>query len=129
MSDFTVKKLNEIEGPYDNRFKLVRHALGIESFGVQVIDFPPDGDRYPNHNHETDGQEEVYFALSGSGEVEIDGTRVPLDPETVVRIGPAPMRKFTAGPDGLRLLALGGVPGKAYVAPEFSKPSGPTSGE
>lgn len=128
MTDFTIKRLDEIEGRAGGRFKLVRDALGIESFGIQVIEFPPNADRYPNHNHVADGQEEVYFALSGSGEIEIDGERIPLDQETFVRVGPEPMRKITAGPDGLRLLALGGVPGKAYEPSEMSKPPAPKPG-
>ena len=31
------------------------------------------------------------------------------------------MRKVWPGPDGIRLLVLGGVPGKVYEAPDVSK--------
>jgi hypothetical protein len=31
-----------------------------------------------------------------------------------VRVGPEPKRKVYAGPQGLRLLAIGGAPGAAY---------------
>jgi len=60
------------------------------------------------------GQEEVYFALRGSGTVVADGKELPLDPDHVVRVGPDVVRKVLPGPDGLRLLALGGTPGEAY---------------
>jgi len=46
--------------------------------------------------------------------VRTDGERVDLDGTTFVRIGPEARRKVHAGPNGLRLLALGGAPGEAY---------------
>jgi mannose-6-phosphate isomerase-like protein (cupin superfamily) len=61
-------------------------------------------------------QEEVYVALHGSGTLEADGERYPLDPDHIVRVGPAVKRKITPGPAGLRLLALGAVPGQVYEA-------------
>lgn len=60
------------------------------------------------------GQEEVYITLRGSGTLEADGERYPLDPDHIARVGPAVRRKITPGPDGLRLLALGAIPGQAY---------------
>jgi mannose-6-phosphate isomerase-like protein (cupin superfamily) len=60
------------------------------------------------------GQEEVYVALRGSGVLEADGETFQLDPEHIVRVGPSVKRKILAGPEGLRLLALGATPGEAY---------------
>jgi len=60
----------------------------------------------------------VYVVLRGSGEVELDGERVPVDTERIIRVGSATKRKLWPGPDGMRVLALGGVPGKAYERPE-----------
>jgi mannose-6-phosphate isomerase-like protein (cupin superfamily) len=68
-----------------------------------------------------DGQEEVYVVLSGSAEIEIEGERIPLDPETIVRVGPGVSRRIVSGPQGARILALGGVPGAVYEPPEFTK--------
>jgi len=70
--------------------------------------------RLPRARPRRSGQEEVFLAIGGNGWIEIDGERVELDPETFVRIGPEPRRKVYAGPEGLRLLALGGAPGEAY---------------
>jgi hypothetical protein len=53
-------------------------------------------------------------ALRGSGTLEADGERYPIDPDHIVRVGPSVKRKVTAGPGGLRLLALGATPGEAY---------------
>ncbi|HEY3552339.1 MAG TPA: hypothetical protein VGK66_01500, partial [Solirubrobacterales bacterium] len=60
------------------------------------------------------GQEEVYLALRGSGSVEAESESYPLDVDHAVRVGPAVVRKVLPGPDGLRLLAIGGTPGEPY---------------
>jgi hypothetical protein len=46
---------------------------------------------------------------------------VPIDPETLVRVGPAARRKLWPGAEGMRVLALGGVPGHAYQPSEMGK--------
>ena len=102
--------------------------LGVSAFGISIIDLAPGADEYPKHDHSVDGlggemfakrpqqlgQEEVYVALRGSGTIEADGEQYPIDPDHIVRVGPAVKRKIVAGPEGLRLLALGGTPGEAY---------------
>ena len=125
MSDYTVKTLDEIEGAFGGAFKRVRAALGCTSFGMQVIEMPPGWDGYPNHDHAGDGQEEVYLALKGSGELDIEGKKVQLGPETFVRVGPGSKRKITPGPEGLRLLAIGGVPGGTFKAHPVTELGGP----
>ena len=93
-----------------------------------VIELPPDFHAYPEHDHLKDGQEEVYVALAGSGQVEIDGSmRLELDAETIVRVGPAHRRRVLAGDEGLRVLTVGGTPGRAYRAPVFSDLGAPDS--
>jgi mannose-6-phosphate isomerase-like protein (cupin superfamily) len=52
--------------------------------------------------------------LSGVGEIEIDGERHPLQPGTMVMVDSGVSRRFFTGDKPLRLLAIGGVPGKAY---------------
>ena len=121
MSGYTALKIDDIEGAYGGAFKRVRASLGVESFGMQIIDMPANADQYPEHDHAGDGQEEVYVTLAGGGVMTVAGDDVTLAADTVVRVGPGVVRKVAAGPDGLRLLVVGGVPGKAYEAPEFSK--------
>jgi mannose-6-phosphate isomerase-like protein (cupin superfamily) len=102
--------------------KLARHGLGVESFGMQVIDMSADCDAHPEHDHAGDGQEEVYVVLEGSATLHADGEQFRLDPGTVARVGPGQKRKIVTGSDPVRFLALGGVPGKTYEPPAFSKP-------
>jgi mannose-6-phosphate isomerase-like protein (cupin superfamily) len=121
MSGFAVKKIDEMEAIYLGAFKRVRAELGVESFGIQLIDLPPNFENYPEHDHAKDGQEEVYVAMRGSGEIEIEGERFPLDPDHIARVGSGVKRKVWPGADGVRLLILGGIPGQVYEAPDVSK--------
>jgi mannose-6-phosphate isomerase-like protein (cupin superfamily) len=114
MSDYTVKRIEEMEASYGGGFVKARAELGVTSFGMQVIQMPADYSDYPLHDHAESGQEEVFLALKGSGWIEIDGERVELEPSVFVRVGPAPKRKVFAGPGGLQMLALGAAPGAVY---------------
>lgn len=121
MSEYAVKKIDEMEAIYLGAFKRARAELGVESFGMQIIDMPPNYDNYPEHDHAHDGQEEVFLVMRGGGEIEIAGERFPLDGDHVARVAPETKRKIWPGPEGIRVVILGGIPGQAYVAPEISQ--------
>lgn len=125
MSSYTVKRIDEMEAVYGGAFKRARAELGVESFGMQVIDMPPNYEHYPEHDHTHDGQEEVFLALRGGGEIEIGDERFPLDGDHMARVGPETKRKVWPGPEGIRLLVIGGLPGGVYQAPDMTKLSEP----
>jgi hypothetical protein len=125
MAGYTVKKIDEMEGTFLGGFKLARAELGVEAFGMQVLDIPANWTDYPEHDHAEDGQEEVYVALRGGAEIEIEGDRHPLDPEHMVSVKPGVRRKVHPGADGIRMLVIGGVPGQAYEPPETTKLGAP----
>jgi mannose-6-phosphate isomerase-like protein (cupin superfamily) len=125
MAGHTVKKIDEMEAVFGGGFKRARAELGVESFGMQIIDMPPNYDNYPEHDHEQDGQEEVYVTLRGGGELEIEGERFPLDEDHVARVGPGIKRKVWPGANGIRVLVLGGKAGEAYEAPDITKLGAP----
>ncbi len=125
MSGYAVKNIDEMEAVYFGSFKRARAELGVESFGMGIIDIPANFQDYPEHDHAGDGQEEVFMALRGGGEIEIEGERFPLDTDHVVRVSAGTMRKVWPGAEGIRLLVLGGVPGKLYEAPEVSELGAP----
>jgi mannose-6-phosphate isomerase-like protein (cupin superfamily) len=114
MADYTAKRIVDMEAAHGGGFVKARAELGVTAFGFQVIQLPPDYSDYPEHDHAESGQEEVFLALTGSGWIDIEGERVELDAETLVRVGPASRRKVHAGPQGLRMLVIGGAPGEAY---------------
>ncbi len=122
MADVTVKKLDEFDGAFGGAMKLVRHGLGVQSFGLQVEDFPPNADQYPEHDHAHDSQEEVFIVVEGAATLQVGGEEHDLRPWTFARVGPAEKRKIVTGPEGARVIAIGGVPGKAYEVPEFTVP-------
>jgi catechol 2,3-dioxygenase-like lactoylglutathione lyase family enzyme len=127
-SDFThvgIDELKAVEGFLEGfTFRRAGTQMGVTPFGVSIIDMPAETTGYPEHDHSSQGpgnppahqlgQEEVYTALRGSAEVEIDGHRYKLDADHIIRVGPTARRKILPGPDGVRLLAIGGFPGRAY---------------
>ena len=125
MADYTVKSIDDMDAIFGGGFKRARSELGVTSFGLQVLDFPPHNDRHPEHDHSGDGQEEVYVVLRGELELDVEGERVPLEPGSMARVGPSARRKLRAGPQGARLLAIGGTPGQAFEAKDFTEVGAP----
>lgn len=126
MADYTVKRFDDMEPIFGGFFLRARASLGVSSFGMQILNFPPNGGEfYPNHNHAESGQEEVYLVLDGSADFDIDGESVRAEPETAIRVGSTTKRKIHAGSKGACILALGGVPGAAYSPPAFTELGGP----
>jgi hypothetical protein len=56
MADYTAKSIDEMESIYGGGFKRARAELGVESFGMQVIEMPPNFDGYPQHDHAETGR-------------------------------------------------------------------------
>ena len=125
MAGYAQKRIDEMEATFGGAFKLARAELGVEAFGFQVMDLPPNLEQFPEHDHSETGQEEVYVVMRGSGEIEIDGERHPMDPETITMVGPDTRRKIFTGEEPMRVLAIGGTPGKAYEAPDNSQLGAP----
>jgi mannose-6-phosphate isomerase-like protein (cupin superfamily) len=82
---------------------------------MQVMTLPPHWDGYPNHHHdatvEDANQEEVYIPIEGSAALFADEEQFDLQPGLMVRVGPEQLRRIVPGPEGVRFIALGGVPG------------------
>ncbi len=120
-----IDELKAVEGFLEGfAFRRVGAQLGVTPFGMSIIDMPAGTTAYPEHDHSSEGpgnppahqlgQEEVYIALRGSADVQVDGHRYRLDADHIIRVGPTARRKILPGPDGVRLLAIGGFPGRAY---------------
>jgi len=98
MADYEVKKIEDMEA-VQGVFRRVRKDLGLSSLGISIQDHPGGEETmYPDHA-EAD-QEEVYLALSGGGEIDIQGDGVALEPSVMVRVGPGTRHKVLPGPDG-----------------------------
>jgi hypothetical protein len=56
--------------------------------------------------------------LAGSAEFEVAGGRARAEAGTMLRVDAEARRKLVPGPDGVRVLAIGCVPGTAYERPQ-----------
>lgn len=121
MADVTVKRLEDFEAVFGGGMRRVRAGLGVTSFGMQVIELPPNFSGHPEHTHTHDEQEEVYTVLSGTVTLRIGDEDHTLEEGVFARIGPGQKRKLITGDGGVRLLCLGGTPGKAYEPPEWTE--------
>ena len=122
MADVTVRTLEDFDTAFGGAMRLVRHGLGVESFGIQVFDMPPNADQYPEHDHKHDGQEEVYTVLEGVATLTAGGTDHEMRPGMWARVGPAEKRRWSTGGQPARVLALGAVAGKVYEVQDFTRP-------
>ena len=112
MADVTVKHIDELDSHEGKgTFMFARKGLGVTSFGMTVQRWPAGYADYPDHDHEKDGQEEVYFVVEGSVTVQAGDEAFELMPGTFARVGPGQKRKLVPGDDGVTLVALGGKPG------------------
>ncbi len=118
MSEYAVSNLGEIDEIDDGRAPMrpVRHHMGITSFGVNAWTGRNAGDRIINEHDEDeeDGNEELYFVHTGRARFEIDGETVDAPAGTFVFARPAAKRTAFAEEPGTTIVAMGGVPGKAY---------------
>jgi quercetin dioxygenase-like cupin family protein len=114
-------RLDEIEEITDGRcpFRPVRHHFGISSFGVNVWTGRAAGDRIINEHDEAGEHEELYLVLGGRVAFELDGERRDAPAGTFVFVAPGVKRTAFAEEADASILALGGMPGKAYVASGF----------
>jgi mannose-6-phosphate isomerase-like protein (cupin superfamily) len=82
-----------------------REELDAEQTGLAHIRVKP-GKRQP-FAHFHDRGEEVYYVLSGTGNIKIDDTIESIGPRDAIRLSPGTTHQLEAGPEGLEILAFG----------------------
>jgi mannose-6-phosphate isomerase-like protein (cupin superfamily) len=112
MNSYTIKNLKQVEDMApkfgyapDFEARFARQDLEMERTGISFQHLAPNTEGPFGHRHGRD--EEVYVIVSGGGRVQLDGEVVDVGPWDAVRVAPATVRAFAAGPDGLDLLAFG----------------------
>ncbi len=118
MGGYTVKSIDSMQSIHHGLVKLAGAELGVESFGVQVFDFPAGFSDYPEHDHSEDGQEELYVVLRGTAEYEVDGERVTVDPGRMLLVSAGCNRRLLPLAEDVRILVIGCTPGSVYERPE-----------
>ena len=119
MSGYTIAHMEEIDELDDGRqpWRPVRHHFGISSFGITAWTGREAGDRILNEHDEadeTDRSEELYLVTQGRAVFELDGERRDAPAGTFVFVEPDVKRTAFAEEPGTTIVAVGGVPGKAY---------------
>jgi mannose-6-phosphate isomerase-like protein (cupin superfamily) len=112
MADYTHKKLTDVKdsapefGLGDvSEARFAKDDLDAAETGVSHYRLKA-GSRQP-FGHKHDKAEEVYVVIGGSGRVKLDDDIVEIETLDAVRISPAVVRAFEAGPDGIEILAFG----------------------
>ena len=72
-------------------WRLVRRTLELRSFGMNVVEIPP-GEQIPEHSEVDRDQEEVFYVLSGTPTLVIDGEDHPAPAGTFARLDPVHSR-------------------------------------
>jgi uncharacterized cupin superfamily protein len=72
-------------------WRLVRRTLGLRAFGLNVVEIPP-GEQIPEHDETDRDQEEVFYVLSGSPTLIIDGEDHAVRAGTFARLDPVHSR-------------------------------------
>jgi uncharacterized cupin superfamily protein len=102
--DFSFAELDPGSG---ERFQRLRDALGVTSFGINLITLQP---RQRGRIHAHEHQEEVYVVLEGELTLAIAGEEHVLGEGRLARVGPAVRRQLSnRGESRVVLLALGGA--------------------
>ena len=108
MSDYTAKRIDDLEAFYGGLFLKARDELGVQSFGMAIVELSEGREaNYPMHDHGGEGQEEVYVVLRGGGRMKLDDEIVELRAWDAVRVAPGTWRGYEAGAEGLEILVIG----------------------
>ena len=98
----------------------MRHALGVQAFGVNAYSGDAGDDVIEPHTEEGSDHEEMYVVLSGRARFELDDESVDAPPGTAVFLPDPETRRYAvAEEDGTTVLALGGKPDHEVSAWEW----------
>ena len=130
MSGYTVAHLDEIEEASDGRcpWRPVRQHFGITAYGAsawtgrdvgdRIINEHDEREREPGHlradDVEDDANEELYLVHRGRARFELDSDHVDAPAGTFVFVPPGVRRTAFAEEPGTTIVAVGGIPEKAY---------------
>ena len=70
MAGYTIVHMDDFERPFP-KWALARKSLGLQSFGMNIVELPP-GETIPEHTEVESDQEEVFIVLAGEAD---DGDR------------------------------------------------------
>ncbi|HYW28529.1 MAG TPA: cupin domain-containing protein [Gaiellales bacterium] len=108
---YTVRHIDDIQpSSPGGAVRFVRRELGVQAFGINRFDLPPNS-AGKEHDESATGQEEVSVVIAGSGHWTVDGEDVPVRDGSFIRFDPQSTRCPHAGPHGLSFISIGSPPG------------------
>ena len=93
--------------------RFIRRELGVEAFGINRFDLPPNAEGREHDEAGTD-QEEVSIVIRGGGHWRVDGEEVAVREGSFIRFDAGSTRCPVAGPEGLSFISVGSPRG-AYT--------------
>ncbi|MDB5096406.1 MAG: cupin protein [Cyanobacteria bacterium RYN_339] len=84
--------------------------LELTTLGLNVLQLEPNCDKYPEHDHKKNGEEELYILTEGSATLQAGDETFDVTPGVLVRVGAQVTRKFVAGEKGATIVALSNMP-------------------
>ena len=109
-------ELEEMEGSGGARWILARRGLGLEAFGMNLVEIAPGG-QIPEHDESGSGQVEVYAVLEGEGVLRLDGEEHPAQAGTWSRLDPDVTRTILNRSDAPLTALLIGCPADTGYEP------------
>ena len=111
MSDYAIVNLLELDNSIAGRVegmegRFGRGPLGARDVGVSHWRYAPNFRSPAGHSHRE--QEEAYVVAAGYGRVRLGDEVREIRQWDTIRVAPAVVRQFEAGPHGLDLIAVGG---------------------
>ena len=82
----TIKRDDELQRDFDI-WVLVRRSLGVECFGLNMVELPP-GHSIPEHDETDRDHEEVFYVVEGATTLVADGADHAAPAGTWARFGP-----------------------------------------
>jgi hypothetical protein len=104
---YSVVNIDDVEGAGPGgAVKFLRRELGVQAFGVNWFELPPNAEGR-RHDETESEQEEVNIVIRGGGVYRIDDEEVAVTAPMIFRFDAGTTRQPVAGPDGLTMIAVG----------------------
>ena len=108
MSDYTIRRLEEVEDAFEGRYpgamRFMTGPLGNDQVALTHRHMPPGSGCKGGYGHRHRTQEEVYFVISGTLQFKLDDEIVSVDAGSAVRVAPEVVRSvWNDGPDDAEL--------------------------
>ena len=108
------------ESETNGNWILIRRSLGLQSFGLNVVEIAP-GDQITEHDETDRDQEEVFFVISGTATLVADGEEHPLPAGTFARLDPEHRRTVrNDGSVAAKVLIASAPRGSGYQPMEWA---------